>query len=356
MFGTGDGGGTGSISADAACAASASKGQQAPLDIYMMLDQSASMDDMVAGGMTKWQAVTSALNTFVTTPQQGVSVGLQYFGLPPGGAGSCTDGAKCKTNADCGGETCVPGAGCFCLGGGDSCNGADYAKPDVEIAPLPGVASAISSSMGKHMPSTFTPTSAALQGATQHALDWAKAHSGDVVIALLATDGDPSECDTNIANIQAIAAMAAIGTPKILTFVIGVGPSSANLNAIAMAGGTMQAFIVDTTMNVNQQFLDALNKIRGTALGCTYTIPVPASGTPDYGNVNVQYIPSPGAMPVLIPKVNDKSQCPPSGDAWYYDNNAAPTHIILCDATCQSILTSSNGEVDVLLGCATVVR
>src|SRR5215469_12862040 len=75
MFGTGDGG-TGPISADAACAAMASKGQQAPLDIYIMLDQSASMSDMVAGGMTKWQAVTSALNTFVMTPQQGVSVGL----------------------------------------------------------------------------------------------------------------------------------------------------------------------------------------------------------------------------------------------------------------------------------------
>jgi hypothetical protein len=123
-----------------------------------------------------------------------------------------------------------------------------------------------------------------------------------------------------------------------------------------MAGGTMQAFIVDTTMNVNQQFLDALNKIRGTALGCTYTIPLPASGTPDYGNVNVQYIPNPGAMPVLIPKVADKSQCPSSGDAWYYDNNAAPTHIILCDSTCKSLLASSSGEVDVLLGCATVAR
>ena len=301
---------TGPTSLDGACAATSSKGQQAPLDIYIMLDQSQSMSDMVAGGTTKWAAVTSALNTFVMTPQQGVSVGLQYFGLQGGSSGgSCTNGAMCKTSADCGSGTCIPIANlCLCGGiGADSCNGPDYAKPDVEIAPLPGVGSAISTSIGMHMPSTATPTSAALQGATQHASDWGKAHPGDVVIALLATDGDPTECDTNIADIQMIASTAASATPKILTFVIGVGTSSGNLNAIAMAGGTGQAFIVDTTMNVNQQFLDALNMIRGTALGCSYTIPVPKSGMPDYGQVNVQYIASPGAAPVIIPKVNGQS-------------------------------------------------
>jgi hypothetical protein len=358
---------TGPTSLDGACAATSSKGQQAPLDIYMMLDQSQSMSEMVAGGMTKWAAVTSALNTFVMTPQTGVSVGLQYFGLPPGSSsssdgGACTNAAKCKTAADCGGGTCLPLINiCICGGGGpgtDSCNGADYAKADVEIAPLPGVASAISTSIAMHAPSTATPTSAALQGATQHASDWAKAHPGDVVIALLATDGDPTECDTNIANIGMIASAAAAATPKILTFVIGVGTSSGNLNAIAMAGGTGQAFIVDTTMNVNQQFLNALNMIRGTALGCSYTIPVPKSGTPDYNQVNVQYTSGPGAAPVIIPKVSDQSKCPSSGNAWYYDNNSAPTMIVLCDATCKSVLgtAGAGGEVDVLLGCTTIAQ
>jgi hypothetical protein len=352
------------MSLDGACAATSSKGQQSPLDLFIMLDQSGSMKEMVAGGQTKWQAVTSALNTFVMTPQTGVSVGLQYFALPAGGggdAGSCTNGAACMSDTDCGGGTCVPFANrCLCLGGGpggmDSCNGADYSNAEVEIAPLPGVAAAISSSISRHMPSTGTPTSAALQGATQHASDWAKAHPGDVVVAVLATDGDPEECDTNITDIQMIAATAAAGTPKILTFVIGVGPSSSNLNAIAMGGGTGQAFVVDTTMNVNQQFLDALNMIRGTALGCSYQIPVPASGTPDYNQVNVQYVSMPGAAPVVIPKVTDASHCPSSGDAWYYDNNATPTKIVLCDSTCKSVLGTSTGEVDVLLGCATIAN
>src|SRR5205823_711503 len=136
---------------------------------------------------------------------------------------------------------------------------------------------------------TSTPTSAALQGAIDHATAWATAHTQDVVIALLATDGDPTECDTNLTNINAIAAKGANGTPKILTFVIGVGSSLGALNGVAQAGGTQSAFIVDTTQNVNQQFLDALNKIRGTALGCSYKIPIPSNGgTPDYGSVNVQ--------------------------------------------------------------------
>jgi hypothetical protein len=69
-------------------------------------------------------------------------------------------------------------------------------------------------------------------------------------------------------------------------------------------------------LRAGRQFLDALDKIRGIAWGCAYTIPVPASGTPDYGNVNVQYVPNPGATPVVIPKVNDPSKCPFSGDAW----------------------------------------
>ena len=66
--------------------------------------------------------------------------------------------------------------------------------------------------------------------------------------------------------------------PKILTFVIGVGSSLGALNGIAMAGGTNQAFIVDTNANVNQQFLDAMNKIRGAALSCEYIIPTPDAG------------------------------------------------------------------------------
>jgi hypothetical protein len=365
-FGAG-GGGSGTFGGDdggenlgdAACASEKTTAQQEPLDMYIMLDQSGSMNDTVAGGGTKWQAVTGALNTFVGSPVTGISVGLQYFALPASGGSSCP--SSCTQTSDCGAASngpCIGGIciGCLGGGGGDSCNAADYAKAEVEIAALPGVATQIQQSLSQHSPSTSTPTSAALQGAVQHATAWATAHTSDVVVAVLATDGDPTECDTNISDIDAIAAAGVNGKPKILTFVIGVGASTGNLNSIAAAGGTNTAFFVDTTKNVNQQFLQALNTIRGTALGCTYKIPLPTSGTPDYSSVNVEYTPGGGGSPQLIPQVPNKAACPSSGNAWYYDNPSAPTQIILCDATCSTITADATGEVDVLTGCKTVVR
>jgi len=251
----------------------------------------------------------------------GVSVGIQYFAL-----------------------------------NGLSCTDTDYATPEVEIAPLPGVASKITASLAAHAPSTVTPTLAAEEGAIEHAQAWAKMHPDDAVIVLLATDGDPDSCNllpdpvTPVAN----AAMAGfMGTPKIATFVIGVGSDLANLNQIAAAGGTTSAFIVDTSMNVQTQFLAALNSVRGTALGCQYKIPAPTSGsTIDFSKVNVQF--TNNGKQTIFPQVSDKSKCPSSGNAWYYDNNTTPTQIILCTTSCGAV--SVGGEIDVLTGCQTITK
>ncbi len=348
--GTGDG---------SACATSMVKADQVPLDLYVMLDQSGSMSDTVSGGGTKWSAVTMAIDTFVQQPNlDGISIGLQYFGVPSGGGGTCT-AITCTTNADCGATACGPCVLDICTGalsqGSDSCTASDYAMAAVEIAPLPGVATQITSSIGMHSPTTGTPTSAALQGAVDHAQSWAGTHPGDAIAVILATDGDPEECDTNLTDIDAIAAAAYAATPKIPTFVIGVGSSLSNLNGIAAAGGTNMAFLVDTGGNVNQQFLAAMNAIRGEALGCLYNIPLPTDGSaPNYGAVNVVYTSSNG-MQQTIPYVMDKASCPAMGNAWYYDNPAMPTHIVLCDSTCTFVQADQGGEVDITLGCSTVI-
>jgi von Willebrand factor type A domain-containing protein len=322
--------GGGPTSADAACASSSQHGEQQGLDAYMMLDYSGSMVG------AKWMGVTSALNSFVGQAGSGISVGLQYFGLP---------------DADGGGSI-------FGIPIGDSCDPSTYAQPAIEIAPLPGVGSMITSSLAAHtLPNTSTPTPPALQGAINHATAWAKAHASDVTIVILATDGEPSECGDNSSNtllqqVEAIAAAGVAQTPKILTFVIGVGSDLTSLNGIAQAGGTGTAFIVDTSMNVSQQFLTALNKIRGAALGCQYKIPVPAGGaTVDFEKVNVQFTPANGAS-IVVPYVTDKSKCPSSGNAWYYDNASNPTEILLCTTTCGTV--SAGGQLDVLTGCQRV--
>jgi von Willebrand factor type A domain len=322
------------ISADAACASSVQKGEQQGLNAYIMLDYSGSMVGK------KWTGVTDAINSFVGQATSGISVGLQYFGLPDPDGG-----------VDIGGIT---------LNIGDSCNPATYAQPAIEIAALPGVGSMITSSLASHTtPDTSTPTPPALQGAIHHATDWSMAHPSDVTIVILATDGEPSECDDGsgtslLAQVEKIAAAGVAQTPKILTFVIGVGTDTSNLNGIAQSGGTGNAFIVDTSQNVSQQFLDALNKIRGAALGCQYKIPLPSGGgAVDFHEVNVQFTPSSGT-PIVVPYVTDKSKCPSSGNAWYYDDPSNPTQILLCTTTCGTV--SAGGEVDVLTGCQTVVQ
>ncbi len=341
------GGGGGGGGADAmACATMPHKAEAAPLDMYLMVDQSGSMQG------DKWTAVTTALKTFVQQPNlSGFSVGLQYFGI---NGPSCP--LTCTTNTDCGaGNLCLSNL-CLCLtAGADSCDAAVYATPDVEIAPLPGAASALVASINAHSASTGTPTSAALQGAIDHARAWAQAHPSHVVVDVLATDGDPAACDTDLGHINAIAAAGLNGNPKVLTFVIGVGGSLGALNGIAAAGGTGQAFIVDTSGNVGQQFLDALNTIRGNALGCRYSIPVPTMGQPDYANVSVTYTPT-GGSAQAIPRVQDQAACPVSGAGWYYDDNANPAQIILCTSTCGTVSADLTGQVDIFTPCEVIVN
>ena len=355
--------GSGGLDPDGGCAGTATTAQQLPLDMYIMLDQSGSMTDPVMGGGNKWMAVTGALQAFVSQPGlSGISVGIQYFGQPPGGASMCP--MACATDADCGSAACGP---CFfgtCLGGSggsDSCNAVDYTKPEVEIAPLPGVAGAIITSMGMHMPSTSTPTQPALQGAIDHAKAWAAMHPGHVVVAVLATDGAPTECAVQDGpGLAQIAAAGLSGTPSVKTFTIGIFassdiPSGPNLlNDISAGGGTTKSFTIDTAnQNTNQQFLMALNAIRGASLGCQYKIPVPTAGMLDYTKVNVQYSPGGGGPAQDFPKSDDKAHCPATGDGWYYDNNAAPTQILLCDKTCAKVGADSTGTVNIVLGCQT---
>jgi hypothetical protein len=350
--GTGGAGGNNSTS-NTGCAKDTTEAQQVPLDMYIMLDQSGSMD----GG--SWTSVTSALGKFVQQPgTDGISVGLQYFPLQPGGGPVCPD--TCNTDADCGAcgpcQALMPGFPIMmCKGStaGDSCVAADYANPEVEIEPLPGVAPKVVDSMSKHKPSGGTPTSAALQGAVDHAKAWAAAHPNHTVIVVFASDGEPQGCDTNLSNINAIAAAAFNSTPSIPTFVIGVGSKISALNGIAAAGGTGTAVFAEGS-NVDQQFLDAMNKIRGTALSCSYLIPMPEKGTPDYGAVNVQYTPG-GGQGDYIKKVIDQAACG-TGEGWYYDNDAAPTTIIMCPSTCDKFKQDSEGKVDIVTGCKSIVQ
>jgi hypothetical protein len=351
-------GGTMAAGMGGGCAGVSKTADKVPLDMYIMLDQSGSMSDA-----NKWGNVTNAIKSFIAAPEaSGIGVGIQYFPLSSSMQNMCSMLQQCTNDAACG--MCGPCVGAFppvlpgfCQGGlngDDSCVVADYAMPDVAIAPLPGNGTAITNSLNAHSPTGGTPTLPALDGAIQHAKAHATANPDHAVIVVLASDGDPNSCSSDLAAINMVASAGANGNPKILTFVIGVGNVAA-LDGIAAAGGTGMAYIVDQA-NAQQQFLMALNDIQGKTLPCSYGIPDPPMGEMlNLGQVNVTYTPS-GGTPTLIPKVDGPAQCPPGEDAWYFDNNTAPQLVVLCPDTCAKLKADAGTEVEVVFGCDTVVK
>ncbi len=218
--------------------------------------------------------------------------------------GPCTPFARCAADPgwvcaakdigkDCGIDpqtrmplgNCTALASSVCLETAD-CRPAVYEAPAAPIAELPGARAALVSTIESALPEegALTPSGPALQGAIDQASSWAQAHPERQVVAVLATDGLPTLCDpVEIADVAGLAAAGRRLDPAVSTFVIGVvGPDDtdapANLNSIAKSGGTTKAFIVDTAGDVQQQFRDALNKIRALGLSCELAVPEAEAG------------------------------------------------------------------------------
>jgi hypothetical protein len=224
----------------------------------------------------------------------------------------------------------------------------------VPIDLLPGNASALVASMNATTPSGVTPTSAAIQGAIDYCRNHATANPTHAVIHVHVTDGDPTDCNTDFNDIYAIAGAGFNGMPRIRTYVIGVGPSLNALQGIAMAGGTGMPFLVDSNPNAGQQFLDAMHQIRGAISACTYAVPLPTQGPFNKTLVNVEYIPGNGGTTQTIGYVNDQASCPAGGMAWYYDDNANPSSILLCPDTCSVVSGDPMRQIQFVLGCETI--
>ena len=140
-------------------------------------------------------------------------------------------------------------------------------------------------SFAARTPGGYTPTGPALAGALKQAQDRAKANPDHKVVVVLVTDGlpggfipnmPPAMCTPgDIAGVAALVATGTAGTPPIPTFVIGVfGPCDlvdanvmpqANLDRLAMSGGTNKAVVISTDQNVTQQLQDALKMVRTSA-------------------------------------------------------------------------------------------
>lgn len=330
------------------CGGSIFEPEQLPLDMYFLVDSSGSMAEPTAAGANKWDLVTSALVNFLSDGQNGqIGVGIGYF--PDAVTPTCTSG-----QAGC---LCIPFANiCFSNQGG-SCVAADYAAPSVPLS-LPPAPSRLISDIQQRLFAGGTPTRPALEGTYQYLEGWAQQNPGRKVVAVLATDGEPTGCvgeGNTPADAASLAAGALAGPSRIQTFVIGVGRALANLNQVAQAGGTRQAYLTDTSSDLGSEFAAALEAIRTSAGPCAFEIPgATEEGDVDPNLVNVRFTPSGSTEPTVVAKTFEgaAANCGTSG-GWHYDNPAAPTRIQLCESSCKAAF---NARLEVQFGCETVVQ
>jgi hypothetical protein len=348
--GAGGSGGAG----DPVCAATRAEAAPVPVDLYIMEDQSGSMAEE-----GKWDAVRSALTAFVQLPAaRGMAVGIGFFprlpGAVPPACSSCTT-ADCLAGCGCVSITCNSNSGfCACAQfSSSSCFDTDYVQPAVPIGQLPTATMPIVGALEAVRPAGGTPTQAALTGAIAYARSW-MASTGRRVAIALSTDGQPTNCGGNnsIRSISALARSAAAdGLP---IFVIGVGRQLDDLNAIAAAGGTTRAYLVEGT-DVQTEFLMSLQAIQGAAarLSCSYAIPAPPAGQLlDPAKVNVELSGGMPAAVTILGQVPDRARCDARG-GWHYDRPTAPTQIQLCESSCSAVNSGRYRKVEVTFGCRT---
>lgn len=367
----------------------------AKLDVFMLIDSSGSMEEQTALGVSKWEAVKSALTEFLSDPAtDGSDVGLTFLpqidedvptychqddqcdqegACMPLGLCMPSESSICQADGQClvAGDhcerlgLCQGASGVFCQLAQGSCGGlgdcvaagfcenrssCDPAAYDIiGLAQLPDQLEGLMYALDTREREGFTPTLPALDGVTRAATEHAAQNPRNKVVIILATDGLPTACDPELptggvpAAIQNLAEIAsAARSDAVQTFVIGVfSPSEApfaggNLDAIATAGGTDEAFIITTDSVVSELFLDALEQVRSSNV-CEFGLSEAARAV-DLTQIRVQISPA-GGVPMWIDWVGEESDCQ-SGHGFYFDRDptgeVAPGRVILCPASCAT--------------------
>jgi von Willebrand factor type A domain len=231
-----------------------------------------------------------------------------------------------------------------------------YAQPDVPETPLPSplFAEAIAGlnyTLGSNTWRSSTPTLAAYEGMVA---SFANQPTDTLRVIVMVTDGVPQNCGA-ADDIQLVA--DAVRRSGIKTFVVGVanppgdnaGDNLANLNVVAEAGGTGNAFIVATgdPAQTEADFKAVIDGIRGVSLACNIQIPIPPTGTafvPE--QVNVIY----GSAGSAEARLNYDPDCT-APDAWRYDDPSNPATIQLCSESCGRAQREASARLTVEFGC-----
>jgi hypothetical protein len=314
---TGSGQGDAGVDPDAACATSSEEATLIPVNMFITVDKSGSMDDD-----GKWNAAKAAFTAFFKDPEaSSLRVALRFW--PDG---NCNE-SSCSI---------------------DGCS-----QPQVDIGPLsdPAHVDELVELFNAKDPDGLTPMWAALGGATKWATQYAtQAEGAEKVVVILVTDGEPTACPENINEI-AQHAKNAYEQAGILTFAVGLaGSNESQMNVIAQAGNTQKGFFIGNG-NAQTDLLAALKAIQKSAVACVFAMPEGEPQHPvDAKKVNIVYTPSSGGAAVTFGQVGSKDECGPAG-GWFYDDPLDPAIIELCPATCDLVQADEGAKIQILLGC-----
>ncbi len=295
-------GGGGQPTGDANCGTQTKNTARQPADVLLVLDRSGSMDysttedsncrNGAANCTARWPALTSAVDTTLTSTAGSINWGLKLFS---------STGDACGVNSG------------------------------VEVAISATSVPAIEAKVTATTPGGNTPTAQAITAATTYLKTVNDQNSKYI---LLATDGEPNCASTGNSdpNVQAtVDAITAAKNAGYLVYVIGIGPQAAltNLQSFAVAGGTTNYYPATSP----QALADAFSTISVAVTTCTFALD---QAPPDPTNIGV-YLDGKGV---------DKD--PTNG--WSYGANSQI--IVLNGTTCAQITSGKGSTVQVFFGCA----
>lgn len=318
---------------DEACATAATSTELQPVHLAFAFDVSGSMgkgDEPWHDKALKWDPVVLATRTFFEDPSsQGLTASLTFF--PEDGDGD---------------ERCVESA---------------YEEPDVEMTALPSAA--FGEAIDAIAPESKddwrggTPTVFVTRGTASFIEGYREDHQGRYAIVLV-TDGYPQGCDDEDDTIEAVVSVIeAARADDVATYVIGVAnppvddapDTVSDLHALAEAGGTEQAYLIDTgdPEATASAFTQAIAAIRDTAIACSLAIPeAPGGKNFDKERVAVHFTVGSGAKQ----SVPYDASCT-GGAGWHYDDAAAPATIVLCESTCEAVQGDAQAAFEVEFAC-----
>jgi hypothetical protein len=270
------------------------------------------------------------------------------------------------------------------------CDVASYQEPDVPMTALPSSAfdvalDAYEEEVGDPLAGGNwrggTPTAAAIEGIAT-SLDDLRAEEPDAVFAVvLVTDGLPTCPDDGLnVAIDAVTELEAEGIP---TYVVGIQnpteppseppedwgddwgtctfgegggdtpcPEENNLEALqnlAVAGGTEEAFLLDTDdpLATQEALTEAMLEIAADSVSCEVTIPDHPNPGETFEPDKIDVVAGIDGEEVRL-EYDETCEIPL---AWHYDDPADPSLIQLCPEACSAVQADPNGSLEVQFLC-----